>query len=128
MTDDRPPLPTPASVTVTKDRQVSDHDHYGGECHDTIAQLRAALATANASIDTWMAENADLKRRLGNLAASHDFPRVQDVARIYELEQSLATVKADRDGWMRACKLAENERNKIRAMVMGAEPSLPANE
>lgn len=37
----------------------------------------------------WEASNAELRRRIRNLGESHELPRVQDVAKIHELEQRI---------------------------------------
>lgn len=97
---------------------IAQRDTALGLCKErerVIATVTAESAERGKALDVWRTENADLKRRIGNLAASHDLPRVQDVARIYELEQSLAKVTADREWHRKVAEQMADERLSERA-------------
>lgn len=68
------------------------------EKHAEFVRAAKHIDQLKSECNVWLEKIADLNRRLGNLAASHDFPRAQDVAKIYELEQKLLklqpTIKA----------------------------------
>ncbi len=64
------------------------------------AALRTALARITAleleaQCNTWAATVAEKNRRLGNLADSHDLPRVRDVAGIHSLKTRIARAVAE---------------------------------
>jgi hypothetical protein len=106
-----------AELQKERDRRV-EHRQMNQSLNEQVQGLQAELEKKDrawlreveahkASADRWLkwaksmrteidqlkAANAELQRKNDNQAAAHDLPRVQDVAEIHELKQSLSTAR-----------------------------------